>query len=82
MTKPASIDLEPIASRLQVSVDRVRQTLALLDEGNTVAFITRFRNDQTGGLEEEQIRDVQREAAGARQLAERKASVLKLIDAQ
>ncbi|HUG67800.1 MAG TPA: Tex-like N-terminal domain-containing protein [Pirellulaceae bacterium] len=82
MTKPPSIDLGPIASRLEVSVDRVRQTLALLDEGNTVAFITRYRKDQTGGLEEEQIRSVQREAAQSRQLAERKASVLKLIDAQ
>lgn len=82
MTKPPSIDLEPIASRLEVSVDRVTHTLALLDEGNTVAFITRYRKDQTGGLDEEQIRSVQREAAQSRQLAERKASVLKLIEAQ
>ena len=74
--------MEPIASRLEVSVHRVTQTLALLDEGNTVAFITRYRKDQTGGLEEEQIRSVYREAVQSRQLAERKASVLKLIDAQ
>ncbi|MEO8494500.1 MAG: Tex-like N-terminal domain-containing protein, partial [Planctomycetota bacterium] len=82
MTNTASFDLEPIASRLEVSVDRVRRTLALLDEDNTVAFITRYRKDQTGGLDEEQIRSVQREAAQACQLLERKASVLKLIDAQ
>ncbi|MEX0819416.1 MAG: Tex-like N-terminal domain-containing protein [Pirellulaceae bacterium] len=82
MTNTPSIDLEPIASRLGVSVDRVRQTLALLDEGNTVAFITRYRKDRTGGLDEEPIRRVQREASQARQVAERKASILKLIDAQ
>ena len=63
-------------------MDRVRQTLALLDDGNTVAFITRYRKDETGGLDEEEIRSVQREATQARQLAERTASVLKLIDAQ
>jgi uncharacterized protein len=82
MTNTPSIDLEPIASGLKVSVDRVSLTLALLDEGNTVAFITRYRKDQTGGLDEEQIRAVHREATQARQLAQRKAAVLKLIEAQ
>ncbi len=82
MTNTPSIDLEPIAGGLALSVDRVSRTLALLDEGNTVAFITRYRKDQTGGLDEEQIRGVQHEAAQARQLADRKAAVLKLIDAQ
>ena len=82
MTNSPTVDLETIANRLDVPVDRARHTLALLDEGNTVAFITRYRKDQTGGLDEDQIQNVQREAAQSRQLAERKASVLKLIDAQ
>lgn len=82
MTNIPSIDLEPIASGLDVSVDRVSRTLALLDEGNTVAFITRYRKDQTGGLDEEQIRGVRRESTQARQLAERKVAILKLIDTQ
>ncbi|MCA9121353.1 MAG: RNA-binding transcriptional accessory protein [Planctomycetales bacterium] len=82
MTNSPTVDLETIANRLDVPVDRARHTLALLDEGNTVAFITRYRKDQTGGLDEEQIQSVQREANQSRQLADRKASVLKLIDAQ
>lgn len=82
MTNPTTIDLETIASRLDVSVDRARDTLALLDEGNTVAFITRYRKDQTGGLDEDQIQNVQREANQSRQLSDRKAVVLKLIDGQ
>ncbi|MBC8353891.1 MAG: helix-hairpin-helix domain-containing protein [Planctomycetes bacterium] len=82
MPNSPSIDLDPIAGRIGVPTDRAEKTLALLDEGNTVAFITRYRKDQTGGLDEGQIRCVLREATQARQLAERKASVLKLIDAQ
>lgn len=82
MSNPPSHEIEPIASKLGVSLDRVGQTLALLDEGNTVAFIARFRKDQTGGLNEEQVRLVFDETTQARQLAERRASVLKLIDGQ
>ncbi len=82
MTNPPSNEADPIANRLGVSVERVARTLALLDEGNTVAFIARFRKDQTGGLDEEQVRLVWSDATQARQLAERRASVLKLIDGQ
>ena len=53
-----------------------------MDDGNTVAFITRYRKDQTGGLDEDQIRTIEREASSLRQLAARKATILKSIEAQ
>ena len=56
--------------------------MELLDEGNTVPFITRYRKDQTGGLDEEQIREIQFRVGKIRQLAERKATILKTIEAQ
>jgi uncharacterized protein len=61
---------------------KVQATLDLLDEGNTVAFITRYRKDQTGGLDEEQIRGVQVETTKLRMLAERKQTILKSIESQ
>ncbi len=82
MASTPSIDLDHIASRLGFPVEQVGRTLDLLDQGNTVAFVTRYRKDQTGGLDEEQIRHVQREATQSRQLAERKQSIVKVIDAQ
>jgi len=45
----------------------------LLDEGNTVPFITRYRKDQTGALDDEQVRQVQAKVAKLRALAERKS---------
>ena len=77
-----SIDLDRIASEIDLPPASVRRTLELLDDGNTVAFITRYRKDQTGGLDEEAIRRVQGGATRARQLVERKATILKAIEAQ
>ena len=54
----------------------------LLDDGNTVPFITRFRKDQTGALDEEQVRRVQEKVGKLRALAERKQTILKSIQSQ
>ena len=43
-------NLEFVARQLRTPVEQVRATVELLDEGNTVPFITRFRKDQAGGL--------------------------------
>ncbi len=56
--------------------------MELLDEGNTVPFITRYRKDQTGGLDEEQIRDIQGRLAKLRLLADRKQTILRSIESQ
>src|SRR4030088_1782929 len=51
----------------------------LLDEENTVPFITRYRKERTGGLNEEVIRRVQERVRQLRQLADRKQTILKSI---
>lgn len=56
--------------------------MALADEGNTVPFITRYRKERTGNLDEEQIRGVLARIGLMRQLAERAATILRLIEAQ
>ena len=60
----------------------MERTVDLLDEGNTVAFITRYRKDQTGGLDEEQIGRIQLQTNSLRMLAERKQTILKSIESQ
>jgi uncharacterized protein len=82
MTPMTTIDLGHVARDLGLPTDKVARTLELLDEGNTVPFITRYRKDQTGGLDEEQIRDIQLRVAKIRQLNERRATILKTIEAQ
>ncbi len=54
----------------------------MLDAGNTVPFITRYRKDQTGGLDEEQIRAIESRLIKMRLLAERKQTILRSIDSQ
>lgn len=82
MTRPAAVNFSKIAKQLHCSSAQVRQTLELLDAGNTVPFITRYRKDQTGGLDEEQIRLVQQEVTAMRALEERKQTVLRSIETQ
>jgi uncharacterized protein len=77
-----TIDLGHVARDLNLPPEKVQRTVELLDDGNTVPFITRYRKDYTGGLDEEQIRDIQQRVAKSRQLAERKAKILKTIEAQ
>src|SRR4051794_27629948 len=82
MMSTKTIDLGHVARDLELPPEKVARTLELLDEGNTVPFITRYRKDQTGGLDEEQIRDIQFRVGKIRQLAERKTTILKTIEAQ
>ncbi|MEW4531510.1 Tex family protein [Maioricimonas sp. JC845] len=77
-----AIDTARVATELQLSESQVANTVALLDEGNTVPFITRYRKERTGGLDEEQIRNVQQRVSSLRQLAERATAILRLIEAQ
>ncbi|RDV39596.1 RNA-binding transcriptional accessory protein [Bradymonadaceae bacterium TMQ3] len=71
-----------IARELGVREDQVRGTLALLDEGNTVPFIARYRKERTGGLDEVQIRDVARLSEQIRQTEDRRATILASIEEQ
>jgi len=82
MTATTTIDLGPVARDLSLPLEKITRTVELLDEGNTVPFITRYRKDQTGGLDEEQVREIQFRIGKIRQLVERKATILKTIVAQ
>src|SRR5215471_6610439 len=76
------IDYSRIAQDLQIKKVQVESVVQLLDEGNTVPFITRYRKERTGGLNEDVIRAVQARVHAQRQLAERKQTVLKTIENQ
>lgn len=71
-----------IADRLTVRKEQIEKTLQLLDEGNTVPFIARYRKEMTKGLDEEQIRMIQEEFTYQKNLEKRKEDVLRLIEQQ
>jgi protein Tex len=81
-TNSIAIDLRPLAHSLQLSLAQVECVVELLDLGNTVPFITRYRKDQTGGLDEEQIRQIQSRLLKMRLLAERKQTIVRSIESQ
>jgi len=82
MATKITIDLRQVARGLAISLRQVQAVVELLDEGNTVPFITRYRKDQTGGLNEEQIRQIQARLRKLRLLAERKQTILRSIQSQ
>jgi len=82
MVDPVAINLEHVARDLRLPLPKVQATVELLDDGNTIPFITRYRKDQTGGLDEEQIRRVQERLRSMRLLAERKGTILRSIESQ
>ena len=82
MATAIPIDLGRLTRELGIDQQAIARTVALLDEGNTVPFITRYRRDQTGGLDEEQISAVRLGVARLRQLEERKQAILKSIESQ
>src|SRR6516164_11011311 len=76
------LELSRIAQDLQIRRLQVENVVQLLDEANTVPFITRYRKERTGGLDEEVIRQIQLRVQNLRQLADRKQTILKSIEAQ
>src|SRR5438477_12631681 len=76
------LDLSRIAQDLQIRKTQVESVVGLLDEGNTIPFITRYRKERTGGLNEEVLRQVQSRVQLLRQLADRKQTILKSIEGQ
>jgi protein Tex len=75
-------DLAQVARDVNLPIEKVQATVELLDDGNTVPFITRYRKDRTGGLDEEQIRLVHESVEKWRALADRKQRILKSLQAQ
>ncbi|MBP6180130.1 MAG: RNA-binding transcriptional accessory protein [Anaerolineales bacterium] len=73
---------EQIASQLNVKPSQVAAVIALLDEGNTVPFIARYRKEMTGSLDDEQTRIIADELLRLRALDERRATILASIEEQ
>lgn len=71
-----------IAKELKLRESQVGSTIKLLDEGNTVPFIARYRKEMTGELDENQIRNIEERVKYLRNLAQRKEEVIRLIDEQ
>ena len=71
-----------IAADLSVRPEQVEATITLLDEGSTVPFISRYRKEVTGGLDDTQLRNLEERLIYLRELEERRATVLKTIDEQ
>ena len=82
MADTVTINLRHVARDLEIPLKQVEAVVELLDEANTVPFITRYRKDQTGGLDEEQIRQIQTRLRKMRLLAERKQTILRSIESQ
>ncbi len=73
---------ETIATQLHVKAFQVEAAIRLLDEGNTVPFISRYRKEMTGTLDDEQVRIVADEIVRLRGIDERRAAILKSIEEQ
>ncbi len=71
-----------VAKELQQKSHTVEKVIALLDEGNTVPFIARYRKEVTGGLDEVEIKNIQDTWHYQLQLKERKEEVIRLIEEQ
>lgn len=82
MDNPIQVDLGRIAQDLQIRRVQVESVVQLLDEGNTVPFITRYRKERTGNLNEVVIHEIQLRVRRLRDLAERKETILKAIEKQ
>lgn len=70
MAEPVTINLRHVARGLGIPLRQVETVCELLDEGNTVPFVTRYRKDQTGGLDEEHVRQIQSRLKKMRLLAD------------
>ena len=73
---------QSIATELGVKLAQVEATVTLLDEGSTVPFISRYRKEVTGGLDDTQLRTLEERLNYLRELEERRATVLKTIEEQ
>jgi uncharacterized protein len=73
---------QTIATLISAKPSQVEAVIRLLDEGNTVPFIARYRKEMTGTLDDEQVRIVADEIVRLRAIDERRAAILKSIEEQ
>ena len=68
-----------VASELKIKNEQVKETVSLLDQGNTIPFIARYRKERTGSLDETVIRTISERVVYLRNLQARKEEVMRLI---
>ncbi|MDQ0060633.1 uncharacterized protein J2T14_002805 [Paenibacillus harenae] len=74
--------IKGIAAQLTIPLTKVKSAVGLLDEGNTIPFIARYRKEMTGELDENDLRSIEEKLQYMRNLEERKREVIRLIDEQ
>lgn len=70
---------EQISKELNIKISQVENTVKLIDEGNTIPFIARYRKEVTGNLDDEILRNLEQKLQYLRNLEERKQDVIRLI---
>ncbi|MDP5255232.1 Tex family protein [Vibrio sp. HB161653] len=73
---------QTLAKELNVRLEQVTAAVQLIDDGNTVPFIARYRKEATGGLDDTQLRNLDSRLSYLRELEERRQSILKSIEEQ
>ena len=71
-----------LQEELGIRKQQVETTIQLIDEGNTIPFIARYRKEVTGGLSDVALRDLDERLTYLRNLDERKTEILRLIEEQ
>ena len=74
--------IKTIAEELNIQTKQVEAAVKLIDEGNTIPFIARYRKEVTGGLSDETLRELGERLNYLRNLEQRKEEVVKSIDEQ
>ena len=74
--------INSLAQELQIKAFKIEATLKLLNDGNTIPFIARYRKEATGELDEEQIRNIEERYLYLKNLTERKQEIIDSITVQ
>ncbi len=71
-----------LAQEFQLDKDCINKTIALLDEGNTIPFIARYRKEVTGGIDDQVLRRLADRLTSLRAIEERRSDILRLLEEQ
>ena len=74
--------IQILSEELEISKKQIENTVALIDEGNTIPFIARYRKEVTGGLDDTVLRKLGKRLEYLRNLAEKKEDVIRIITEQ
>ena len=72
--------IDELVTKLNINKKQIVTVINMLSEGATIPFIARYRKNETGGLDENTIKEIEKEYAYFNNLLERKEAVIRLID--